>query len=73
WGMQFVWPIRAEYRIVWLDADYTQVIIARNARDYAWIMARTPRIPDADYRRLLERLRAEGYDLGRIRVVPQRH
>ena len=73
WGMQFLWPFESDYRIAYLADDYSQVVIAREKRDYAWIMARTPRIPDADYRRLLERLRAEGYDLGRIRVVPQRH
>ena len=37
WGMQFVWPIKAEFLISHLDAGYTQTIIARNARDYAWI------------------------------------
>jgi apolipoprotein D and lipocalin family protein len=42
WGMQFVWPIKADYRVVYLNEDYDQVIIGRNRRDYAWIMARTP-------------------------------
>src|SRR5690606_8585824 len=49
WGMQFVWPIKADYRIVHLNDDYTQTIIGREARDYVWIMARTPVIPEADY------------------------
>ncbi|MGH8028980.1 MAG: lipocalin family protein [Arenimonas sp.] len=71
WGMRFVWPIRAEYRIAWLDKDYTQVIVARNARDYAWIMARTPAIPDADYAAHVERLKAMGYPLDKLRRVPQ--
>ena len=72
WGMRLVWPLRAEYRIAWLDPAYTQVIIARNARDYAWVMARTPSIPDADYAAHVERLRAMGYDVGKLRKVPQR-
>ena len=29
WGMRFIWPIKADYRIVWLDDDYTQTVIAR--------------------------------------------
>ena len=71
WGMQFVWPIRAEFLIAFLDAGYTQTIIARNARDYVWIMARTPEIPAEDYARLVEQVRAWGYDVSRLRRVPQ--
>jgi len=71
WGMQFIWPIQAEYVIGWLAPDYSQVLIVRSKRDYAWLMARTPTIPDADYRAQVERLRAMGYDPSRLRRVPQ--
>jgi apolipoprotein D and lipocalin family protein len=71
WGMQFIWPIKAEYLIASLDAGYTQTIIARNARDYAWIMARTPEIPASDYARHVDQLRAWGYDVAKLRRVPQ--
>jgi len=27
--MRFIWPIKADYRIVYLDEDYTQTVIAR--------------------------------------------
>jgi len=50
WGMKFAWwqgPFRLEYLVAWLDPDYTRTIIARSARDYVWIMARTPTIPEA--------------------------
>jgi apolipoprotein D and lipocalin family protein len=72
WGMQFVWPIKADYRIAWLSADYAQTVIGREARDYVWIMARTPEIPDADYDGILEFLKAQGYDVTKIQKVPQR-
>ena len=72
WGMQFVWPIKAEYVIVYLDAGYTQTIIGRSARDYVWVMARTPTISDADYAAHVERLKALGYDVSKLRRVPQR-
>ena len=70
WKMQFVWPIRADYRIAWLAPDYSQVVIAREKRDYAWIMARTPRIADAQLDELYEFLRANGYDAGSLRRIP---
>jgi apolipoprotein D and lipocalin family protein len=71
WGMQFVWPIRAEYRIAYLDADYSRVIIARTARDYLWIMARTPQIPEEDLQHLIGLAAAAGYDAGKVQRVPQ--
>jgi apolipoprotein D and lipocalin family protein len=72
WGMQFIWPFKAEFLITHLNADYTQTVIGRNKRDYVWIMARTPEIPEADYQRLLDELKTQGYDLTKIRKVPQR-
>jgi len=72
WGMQFVWPIKADYRISYLADDYSQTVIARSRRDYVWIMARTPRIPDADYAKLEAFVAAQGYDVSKLRKVPQR-
>ena len=69
--MQFVWPFKSEYAIAYLNEDYTQTIIARSARDYVWIMARTPQISDADYQKLESRVAALGYDTAKLRRVPQ--
>ncbi len=71
WGMRFVWPIKADYRIVYLDDDYQQTIIARKQRDYVWVMARTPQISDEDYQALVARIDALGYDTSKIEKVPQ--
>jgi len=72
WGMRFIWPIKADYRITYLNDDYTQTVIGRQKRDYVWIMARTPAIPAADYDRLLGLLAAQGYDITKVQRVPQR-
>jgi apolipoprotein D and lipocalin family protein len=71
WSMQFFWPIKADYRIVYLSEDLQQVIVARKARDYVWIMARTPKISDTDYQALVEKTENFGYDPALIRKVPQ--
>ncbi|WP_109125464.1 lipocalin family protein [Dyella sp. C11] len=71
WGMQFIWPIKAEYIIAWLDRDYRTVIVARNKRDYVWIMARSRTIPDGQYQVLVSRVAALGYDASQLRKVPQ--
>ncbi|MDH3287053.1 MAG: lipocalin family protein [Betaproteobacteria bacterium] len=72
WGMQFIWPVKADYRIAYLNPDYTQAVIGREKRDYVWIMARTPQMPETDYQRILQFLAGQGYDVSRIRKVPQR-
>jgi apolipoprotein D and lipocalin family protein len=71
WGMQFIWPFKSEYLITHLNEDYSQTVVGRNKRDYVWIMARTPQIPESDYQRLLDELTAQGYDLSKLRKVPQ--
>jgi apolipoprotein D and lipocalin family protein len=72
WGMQFVWPIKADYRIVYLSDDYSQTAIGRTKRDYVWIMARTPAMPAEDFTRIKQALADAGYDVSKIRHVPQR-
>ena len=72
WGMRFVWPIKADYRIVYLDEDYSQTVIARQKRDFVWIMARKPSISDQDYDRLVEFVESIGYDISKLERVPQR-
>lgn len=72
WGMRFIWPFKSEFLITYLDESYAQTIISRNKRDFVWIMARTPEIPEADYQKLLLEVTAQGYDLTKLRKVPQR-
>ena len=70
WGMQFLWPFKSEYIIAYLDQDYNNTIIARNDRDYVWIMARTPIINDSLYQELTKKVANLGYDLSKLRKVP---
>ena len=71
WGVQVFWPIKAQYIVAYLKDDYSQTIVARDARDYTWIMARTPTISQADYDALTVRVKQMGYSIGDIRKVPQ--
>ncbi|HEY5970747.1 MAG TPA: lipocalin family protein [Pseudoxanthomonas sp.] len=71
WGMQFVWPIKAEYIIAYVDPGYRVTIIGRSKRDYAWIMARVPVLEAKEYAALVDRLVAMGYARDAIRKVPQ--
>jgi apolipoprotein D and lipocalin family protein len=71
WGMQFIWPIKADYRIIYLDKEYQQTVIGRIQRDYIWIMARKPVIPEKEYQKILKVIADQGYDISKIQKVPQ--
>ncbi|MFT5259972.1 MAG: apolipoprotein D and lipocalin family protein [Saprospiraceae bacterium] len=71
WGMQFIWPFKSDYRIVFLNEDYTQVVVARQALDYVWIMARDSALSDSDYLQLKSFVAELGYDDTKLVKVPQ--
>ena len=72
WGQQYIWPIKADYRVAYLADDYRHVVIGRDKRDYMWIMSRTPAMAQADLDRLIAFVGAQGYDAAKVQRVPQR-
>jgi apolipoprotein D and lipocalin family protein len=72
WGMRFIWPFKADYRVIWLDDSYQTTIIGRNKRDYVWVMAREPSIDAAEFEELVQFIGKAGYDTEELRMVPQR-
>ena len=73
WGMQFIWPFKAEYRIILLSKDYSKTVIGRTKRDYVWIMAREPAISGEDYASIVDFLREQGYNIQKLRKVPHKN
>jgi apolipoprotein D and lipocalin family protein len=71
WGMQFIWPFKTEYRVIYLNEDYSSTVIGRTKRDYVWIMSRQPTIPDDEYVRIVSFLKEQGYDIEKLQKVPQ--
>ena len=71
WGQQYVWPVKADYRISYVSDDYRIAVITREKRDYVWIMARTPSISEGDFSRMVAFVGSQGYDPGKLERVPQ--
>jgi apolipoprotein D and lipocalin family protein len=71
WGMQFVWPVKSDYRIIYLTDDYSVTIIGRNKRDYVWLMAREPQLPADRYEEAVRVIADAGYDVSQLQRVPQ--
>ena len=58
---------RGDYWVLYLSPDYRLAIVGEPSREYLWILARTPTLPQADYEALMARVRAAGYDPARLR------
>jgi apolipoprotein D and lipocalin family protein len=71
WRMQFLWPFKAAYLIVYLDEAYQRTIIGVPNRRYVWILSRTPEVSEVEYQALLDRVARLGYDRGKVQRVPQ--
>jgi apolipoprotein D and lipocalin family protein len=70
WKMQFLWPFKSEFIIVYVDPTYNYTIIGRTKRDYVWIMARNPNIGAKDLEKLIEIAVEQGYDRSLIQIIP---
>lgn len=70
WDVQFLWPFTADYRVAYIDSEYQYTIVARKARDYVWIMGRSPQVSEPVMLDLIQKVRDLGYDLKDFRRVP---
>lgn len=57
---------RAPYWIIDLDPAYRFAVVGEPSRRYLWILAREPRLDDAAFNGICERLRTQGYDPARL-------
>ncbi len=73
WEMQPFWPIRADYRIAYLDDAYEFAVIARNKRDYLWIMARSQQVSQSKYEEMVDFAVTLGYEREHILRSQWRH
>ena len=59
--LPFVW---GDYWIMELAPDYSYAVVGEPARQYLWILARTPQLDETVLRQLIEHAAAQGYDVG---------
>ncbi len=69
----FFWPFYGDYWIIDLDPQYQWAVVGEPRRQCLWILSRTPHMPPALYNQILDRARAQGYDLSRLIVTAQNH
>ena len=72
WQVHLFALLRLQYLVGWLAPDDSRVIVARDARDYVWLMARSPQVSPSAYAAMVRRVAAMGYDVRKLRKSPQR-
>src|SRR5512133_1315664 len=67
----FFWPFYGDYWIIGLDPEYRWAVVGEPSRKYLWILSRSPRMDEPDYRRVVSIAREKGYDPSRLVPTPQ--
>ncbi|MGV3525141.1 MAG: lipocalin family protein [Candidatus Sericytochromatia bacterium] len=68
---QALWPFVADYWLIDLGPNYEYLVVGYPSRDMLWIMSRTPTLDEDTYAAILERAKAQHYDVSRLIRVPQ--
>ena len=61
-----------DYWVIDLDADYQLAAVSDAKREYLWILSRTPQVNAKAYEALLQRLKAQHFDVQKLERTPQR-
>ena len=61
-----------DFSILFIDEFYQYTLIGHPSRDYAWLFARGPEMPDEVYEDMLETLEENEFDIRRVKKIPQR-
>jgi len=67
----FFWPFWGDYWIIDLDPEYRFAVVGHPNRNYLWILSRKRTMDPPVYSGILDRLRAQGYDVSRLQVTLQ--
>ncbi len=54
------------YWIIALDKDYQTVVIGEPSREYLWILARQPQLPDDQYQALVQLAKNKGFPVNQL-------
>lgn len=68
--MTYFWIFTREYRVIYLEPDYTSAVVVDDTMDKVWIMHRGPFMPESRLHTILTLLE-KNMDLSRLIYTPQ--
>lgn len=69
--VSFFGPFYGGYKIIHLDAAYTEALVVGPTFNYLWILARDPALPKERTEALVDQAVAAGFDRSKIQLVDQ--
>ena len=69
--VQFFWPFKGDYWIIDLDKNYQYAVVSEPARQYLWILSRSPNIDHQILEKLKNKIRDRGFDLSYLKKTLQ--
>ncbi|MCC8400515.1 lipocalin family protein [Paraburkholderia sp. MMS20-SJTN17] len=72
WRVGLIWPFEVRVVTAYVDPDYQYTIRCMVDSNMVWILSRSPTMDEATYLNLIARLAGMGFNIGRIRRVPQK-
>lgn len=67
--LPMVW---GDYWVIDLDADYQLAAVSDAKREYLWVLSRSPQVNAKAYDALLDRLKAQHFEVQKLESTPQR-
>jgi apolipoprotein D and lipocalin family protein len=69
--LSFLPVVWGDYWVIELSPNYEYAVIGEPSRKYLWILSRSPKMDNALYQSLLQKIAAHGYDTSRIVMTRQ--
>jgi apolipoprotein D and lipocalin family protein len=71
--LSFIPLVWGDYWVIELDPEYRYAVVSEPKREFLWILSRTPKMDDAIYAGIVERLKNDGFDVSRLKLTPQKN
>jgi apolipoprotein D and lipocalin family protein len=69
WKVSPIWPLKFDYLVIGLAADYEWTVIGVPNEKYVWIMSTNPHLPKETIRSIVDELEANGYNMKNLVYV----
>jgi len=69
--LSFIPQVWGDYQVMALSPGYEWAVVGDPAREYLWILSRTPALSDEVYRQAVAEAKSQGFDTSRIEKTRQ--
>jgi apolipoprotein D and lipocalin family protein len=71
--LSFIPLVWGDYWVIELDPEYRYAVVSEPKREFLWILSRTPKMDEAIYAGIVERLKNDGFDVSRLKLTQQKN